>query len=109
MEKYWIDISDRAKQDIRDIAAYIANEFQEPGIAVNTIDAILDAISTLEDMPDRIALVKEKHLAEKGIRPLHVKNYTVFFRINEVKEAESQKSIAIVRVLYSRRDWASLL
>jgi len=109
MEKYWIEISDIAKHDIRGIGKYIINEFKEPIVAANIVDAILDAIFTLEDMPDRIALVKDKHLAEKSIRPLYVKNYTIFFRINETRKVDSKKTVEIVRVLYSHRDWASLL
>ena len=97
-------ISDLAKQDIKDTAMHIVNEFQEPIIAEKTVDAILDAILTLEEMPDRIGFVKDKRLADKGIRPLYVKNYTVFFRIDK-----STMIVEIVRVLYSRRDWVSLL
>ena len=104
MEKYWIEISDVAKRDIRDIAVYITNEFQEPIVAENTVSSILDAIFTLEEMPDRIGLVKDERLAKKGIRPLYVKNYTVFFSIEK-----PARVVDIVRVLYSRRNWASLL
>ena len=109
MEKYWTEISDIAKLDIRDIAAYIENEFKEPVIAENTANSILDAIFTLEEMPDRIGLVKDERLANKGIRPLYVKNYTVFFRIDESRIVMSKKVVDVVRVLYSRRDWASIL
>jgi len=83
MDAYRIIISELAKQDIRDTATHIANEFQEPVIAEKTADAILNAIFTLESMPDRIGFVKDKRLADIGIRPLYVKNYTVFFRIDE--------------------------
>ena len=51
MSKYSIDISDLAKQDIRGIALYIKNDLQEPTIAIKTTNAILDGISTLDDMP----------------------------------------------------------
>ena len=104
MDKYKINISDLAKQDIMRMKEYISNDLLEPVIAVNTTDAVLDAITTLEEMPDRIGLVKDERLAEKGIRPLHVKNYTVFFRVDA-----SAKIVDVVRVVYSRRDWASLL
>jgi len=104
MDEYRVNITDLAKQDIIETAAHITYEFQEPAIAVKTTDAILDAIFTLEEMPDRIGLVKDERLAEKGIRPLYEKNYTVFFRIEE-----SARVVDIVRVLYSRRDWTSLL
>ena len=104
MKVYRINIADIAKQDIRDIKIYITNELQESVTALNITNAILDAIDTLEQMPDRIALVKEKRLAANGIRPLYVKNYTVFFRIDETLDV-----VEIVRVLYSHRDWVSIL
>jgi plasmid stabilization system protein ParE len=104
MEVYRISITDVAKQDIRDIENHITDEFQEPVVARNTTDAILDAVITLEQMPDRIALVKDKRLAAQGIRPLYVKNYTVFFRIGK-----SPNVVYVVRIIYSHRDWASIL
>ena len=104
MEVYRVNITDTAKQDIRDVGKHITDELQEPAIAVKTINAILDAIDTLEQMPDRISFVKDKRLATQGIRPLYVKNYTVFFSIKK-----SPNTVSIVRVLYSHRDWASIL
>jgi len=104
MEVYIINITDTAKQDIRDIGKHIADELHEPVTSVNITNAILEAIFTLEQMPDRIALAKDKRLAAQGIRPLYVKNYTVFFQIEK-----SPNIVSIVRVLYSHRDWASIL
>jgi plasmid stabilization system protein ParE len=104
MDTYRINITDTAKQDILSISAYISNELQEPAIAVKAVNAILDAIYTLEEMPNRIGPAKDERLAEMGIRPLYVKNYTVFFRI-----VESAQVVDIVRVLYSRRDWKVLI
>ena len=104
MGEYDIVISDMAKQDIRDTAAYIRCELQEPAVAQQTSEAILDAILTLEWMPARASLVRDKRLAGQHIRRLIVKNYSVFFRINE-----AEQSVEIVRILYSRRDWSSIL
>ena len=104
MGEYRINISDSAKQDIQETAAYIRHDLQEPAIAEKTTEAILDAIFTLEDMPARIGLVKDERLAKKQVRGLRVKNYTAFFRINE-----NLKTVEIIRVIYSRRDWAAIL
>jgi len=104
MKVFRINIADVAKQDFRDIKIYITNELQEPVTAIKITNAILDAIDTLVQMPDRVALVKDKRLATQGIRPLYVKNYTVFFRIDD-----SLDVVEVVRVLYSHRDWASIL
>ena len=104
MGEYNVNISDLAKQDIRTIASYVEHNLQEPTIAVKTVEAILEAIFTLEDMPMRIGLVNDEHLAGKRIRGLQVKNYTAFFRV-----CETSKIVEIIRVIYSRRDWAALL
>jgi len=104
MDIYRISVSDLAKQDIKDVATHITYELQEPAIAMKTTNAILDAIFTLEEMPERIGYVKDERLAGKGVRPLYVNNYTIFFRIEE-----SERVVDIVRVMYSRRNWATLL
>ena len=104
MGEYRVSISDSAKQDIRDTASYIKYNLKEPVIVEKTIETILDAISTLEDMPARIGVVNDERLAEKQVRGLHIKNYTAFFQIDE-----PLKTVTIIRVLYSRRDWPALL
>ena len=104
MDEYKINISDSAKQDIRDTAAYISDELFESNFAENTTEAILDAISSLNFMPARTPLVRDQRLAKAGIRGKQVKNYTVFYRINE-----TAKEVDIVRVFYSRRDWQAIL
>ena len=104
MDEYKINISDLAKQDIRDIADYISNELIEPDFAENTIETILDSISALNFMPARVPLVRDWRLAKAEIRGMQVKNYTVFFQIKDTK-----KAVDIVRVLYSRRDWQVIL
>ena len=53
MDRYTINISDLAKQDIRDISTDISDQLIEPDIADNTIETILDAISSLDFMPAR--------------------------------------------------------
>ena len=104
MGKYRIEISNIAKQDIRSITKYITADLQEPAIAEKTADAIIDAILTLEEMPERIRLVNDPRLAQIKVRGLQIKNYTAFFRIDEAIE-----TVEIIRVLYSRRDWQSVL
>ena len=96
MDVYKVSITEAAKQDIKGVGRHIADELQEPAIAVKTTNAILDAIETLEQMPERISLVKDKRLAAQGIRPLYVKNNTVFFRIENLRE------LLILYVYYTR-------
>ena len=51
MGDYKVYISGLAKQDMHDIASYIKYDLQEPAISEKTVDAIADAVFTLENMP----------------------------------------------------------
>ena len=94
MKRYEVLVSDKANEDMDDIYNYIAETLLEPAIAAKQYDRIADAILTLEEMPERIRLMYSEPERNKGIRPLIVDNYTVFFVING-------DSVHIARVLYS--------
>ena len=104
MESYKIEITDRANSDIVNIYSYIASTLKEPVIALNQIDRIEAAIDSLATLPERIALVSDPNLANEGYRKLLVDNYYVFFKIDLNKSI-----IMIIRILYARRDWQSII
>ncbi|MBS4024090.1 MAG: type II toxin-antitoxin system RelE/ParE family toxin [Clostridia bacterium] len=104
METYDIVITNPAEDDLFDIGRYISKELLEPEKAQWVISRIADAISTLEHMPLRTALVNDERLALINIRKMLVDNYIVFYNV-----AEEIKTVIIIRVLYSRRDWHNLL
>lgn len=104
MSTYNIQITKPAEIDLYEIGAYISKELLEPETAKKMISKIAKAISTLEYMPLRNSLVSDKGLAYNGIRKIMVDNYIVFYIVNE-----DNKTVTIIRILYSRRDWINLL
>jgi plasmid stabilization system protein ParE len=104
MAGYSIDISRRADNDMRNIYSYIAHELKEPKTALEQIERIETAINSLDDMPDRIALVSDERLASEGYRKLLVDNYFVFYLINS-----GDRTVEISRVLYALRDWKNII
>jgi len=102
MKHYDVLISDRAADDMDAIYLHIAKKLQEPVIAANQYDRIADAILTLEQMPDRIKLMNSEPERTKGLRPLYIDNYTVFFVIKT-------DTVLVVRVLYSSSDISAKL
>ena len=50
------------------------------------------------------SLVQDKYLASLGYRLINVKNYMIFYIIDE-----DEKYIKIIRFLYNKRNWMSLL
>ncbi len=104
MEKYKVEISEPAENDLRDIIRYISAQLNAPISAGKMLEAIEDALMKLPEIPHGYQLVREDRLASLGYRCVNIKNYAVFYSINEKK-----KEVYIERILYARRDWANLI
>ena len=72
--------------------------------ASKMVDAIVDAVYDLEDMPEKYQLVPDDRLAALGYRKCPVKNYLVFFTADETSHV-----VYVERILSARRDWKNIL
>jgi len=97
LDKYAVKLLFRAHRDIDGIYAYIAETLLEPGTAEKLLDALEEAVFSLESFPQRGAPRKMGAYANKGYRQLFVKNFTVVYRVNE-----KQKQVIVVTMKYSR-------
>lgn len=104
MKTYSMVIAEAAEADLDGIADYISYELKEPSTALKQLARIEEAMTALEEMPERHSLVQDKYLAAKGIRKLPIDNYLIFYTVNK-----SKNTINIARVLHGRRDWESIL
>lgn len=104
MDKYRIDISEPAENDLRDIVRYIAAQLSAPLTALKMMDLVEEAIMGLAILPKKCSPVIDERLALMGYRKLLVKNYVVLFTIDE-----KAKVVDIERILYARRDWRQIL
>ncbi|WNF38451.1 type II toxin-antitoxin system RelE/ParE family toxin [Bacillaceae bacterium IKA-2] len=104
MDTYDIVITKPAEHDLFEIGRYIFTELLEPETAKRVISRIAAEINTLENMPLRNTLVNDLRLAHMGIRYLLVDNYIVFYNVSKTR-----KTVTIIRMLYSRRNWQNLL
>jgi len=66
--------------------------------------ALNKEMNSLDTMPKRFALVSDDRLAQMGIRSVPVKNYSIFYTVDE-----QENSVTIISVMYSKRNWANLL
>jgi len=101
---YNIVITEPAERDLQGIAEYIANELLEPTTARKMVTKIAEAVFQLEQMPFRNSLVRDERLARQGIRCLLADSYIVFYTVSE-----KEKTVTIIRILYGKRNWNSLL
>jgi plasmid stabilization system protein ParE len=97
LDKYAVKLLSRAYRDLDGIYAYIAETLLEPGMALRIVDAIEEAILSLEDMPQRGSIRKSGLYANAGYRQIFIRNFTVIYRINE-----SDKQVIVVTVRYSK-------
>jgi addiction module RelE/StbE family toxin len=104
MAKYRVDVSEPAENDLRDIVRYIASQLSAPVSALKMMELLEEAMAVLSDMPQRYSHVADERLSQMGYRKLTVKNYVVFFSIDE-----KNKVVDIERILYGRRDWLRIL
>lgn len=103
MTKYSVLVSAPAENDLRDIVRYISAQLLAPMTAGKMMDAIEAAIVGSSDTPQKFPLADER-LASTGCRKFIVKNYIVFYTIEEKSQV-----VEIIRIVYARRDWLQLL
>ena len=104
MAKYRVDVSEPAENDLRDIIRYIASQLYAPISALHMMELLEEAMMGLSNMPQRCSLAADERLSQMGYRMLPVKNYVVFFSIDE-----KNKVVDVERILYGRRDWQRIL
>ena len=104
MAIYKIEVSEPAENDLTDIVRYIASQLSAPISALNMMELLEEAMEGLSDMPQRCPLAADERLSQMGYRRLTVKNYVVFYSIDE-----KNKVVDVDRILYGRRDWLRIL
>ena len=97
--KYKIRITRQARAHLQGIRDYIADTFLEPGTAKKMIRLLRTEMQSLSEMPQRIKTIDEEPWGSYGFRKIRVKNYYIYFWINEEK-----KRVQITSVIYVRRD-----
>ncbi len=94
-----VQISEQADRDLRDIFEYIAFELLAPENAAGQLDRLEDAISKLDNMPEKFRRYEREPWRSRGLRVSTVDNYLVFY----IPDMERQ-IVTVIRVMYGRRD-----
>jgi plasmid stabilization system protein ParE len=104
MANYKIAVSEPAENDLHDIVRYISAQLSAPMTALKMMDTIEEAIAGLSDIPKKYPLVSDDRLKAMDYRKLLVKNYIVFFSLDD-----KSNIVDVERILYARRDWLHIL
>lgn len=101
---YQLRFTQIANDDLDEIYLYISEHLFAPKAANDLMDDIETLIMRLRDFPCSGSLVADDILNRRGYRKLIVKNYIVFYLINE-----AEKQAVIMRVLYGAQQYENLL
>lgn len=91
-----------SKKDLHEIHAYIVNELQNTSAAMDVLANITKRSRSLTGFPFIGAPLASVVEVETDYRFIVCGNYTVFYRYDN-------ETIYVIRVLYSRRDFAKIL
>ena len=96
---YIVKATSQAEEQIQEIIHYIASELKAPEAALHLMDTFEDTFISLAHFPQRAALITEDPWHTKGIHRLPVKNFLVYFWIDE-----DYMKVQITAVIYGKRD-----
>ena len=101
---YSVKITTQAEEQLQAIVKYIASELKAPKAALRLLDEVESVISSLSQFPRRVALTEEEPWRSLGIHKMPVKNFLVYFWIDE-----ENARVQVTAVIYGMRDQIKLL
>ena len=101
---YQVKFTDTAKEDLRNIAIYIAEQSKEKNLAVNFVNELREKTKILESFPEIGSLPNDNVMKSMGYRFLVHKEYLIFYYYDA-----KQETSYILAVFHSRRDYTRVM
>ena len=106
LKRYQVFLTDRAKQDLREIHDYILVNFYSQQAADGKVDLLLSALETLELFPEACPLVSSRGYGEmtndgKPYRYMPIENYLAFYYMEK-------RTVYVARILSAKQDWVKI-
>ena len=102
--RYEVKLTPQALGQIDETVQYISKILLEPEIARKWADTLQSEINKLDSMPSRYPFAEEVPWHTKGIRKMPIKNFLVYYLVDEEKN-----SVWVTAVIYGRREQISAL
>jgi plasmid stabilization system protein ParE len=99
---YTLNFSELFRNDVKSSVGYIKHTLQAPVAAQRLKDEVKKTYKKIKETPFIYPAVPDEYLASMGFRFVMVKNYMIFYIVEE-------KQINIIRFLYGHRDWINIL
>ncbi len=104
MKKYVVEMSKTAEQDLENIISYLRYDLAEDIIADKYKLLFKQELRKLADVAGSMPVLEEKLTGHKNIRKINVRNYIIFYIIDE-----NVNKVFIVRIGHAFMDWEKYL
>lgn len=104
MKKYIVELSETANQDLNNIISYLRDTLSGDIIADKYKILFKQALIDLEDIAESMPILSEELTGHKDIRKINVRNYIIFYIVDE----EKSKAF-VVRIGHAFMDWEKYL
>ena len=102
--KYRVIVTDSAKQDLREIAYWIASQAKDSNISKKFVQELYEKCQKLDTFPNGGALPKYRVLLTAGYRYISHKNYLIFYFVDE-----TEKSVYIMAIFNEKKDYMRVM
>ena len=104
MRRYIVEVSKTAKEDLESIIFYIRNELSGDIVADKYKIMFKQELLNLESVAGVMPVLDEKLTGYTNIRKVNVKNYIIFYIINE-----EENKVSVLQIGYAFMDWEKFL
>jgi len=101
---YVVVLTDTAKQDLREIAIWLAEQSKDIRIAKRFVNELRTECHRLEQLPARGAFPKDHILKSLGYRFIVYKEYLIFYLTEEEK-----RTVNIMAVFNAKKDYMRVM
>lgn len=99
-----VELTTTAKEDLRNIAYYIAEQSQDKEIAIRLIKQLQEKCKILEDFPESGAIPKDRVMMSAGYRFLVHKEYLIFYNYEK-----AENTAYILAIFNAKRDYMRVM
>lgn len=98
-KEYEVKVTPYAPRQMQETVHYIAATLQSSDNAANWLDTVKKELASLSTMPARIPLTEEEPWHSQGVHKMVVKNFLVYFWIDD-----ENLCVWVTAIVYSRRN-----
>ena len=101
---YTVRLTDTAKQDLREIAFWIADQSKDIEIAKRFVGELRDVCKKLDTFPNAGGIPKDRVIRSAGYRFTVHKEYLIFCLVDE-----TEKQVNVMAIFNTKKDYVRVM